>query len=867
MTRTEDNTRTGQAPEHKPFEIKLPELCLVLLIGASGSGKSTFAARHFAPTEILSSDFFRGMVSDDANNQRATRDAFELLHHALELRLKNERLTVIDATNVQRESRKRLLQIAREYHVMTHAIVLDLPAALCHERNSTRPDRDFGPHVVKNHCRALKRSLRGLKREGIRGVYRLDSSQKIDAVEISRAKLWNNRAELTGPFDFIGDVHGCFEELVELLEALGWRISPAEGEHRFDVHHPEGRRAVFVGDLVDRGPATPEVLGLVMDMVAQSAALCVAGNHDVKLARALRGKKVTAKHGLAESLEQLDRCSPEFRDRAARFLDGLISHYMLDGGRLCVAHAGLPAHMQGRASGTVRSFALYGDTDGERDEYGLPIRHDWAADYAGETRVIYGHTPVSTPTWRSKTMCLDTGCVFGESLSALRWPEDDIVQVKAKRQYALPGRPIGAPEPARDDVLDVKDVTGKRVLSTRLVERVGVSAEHSAAALETMSRFAVDPRWLVYLPPTMSPSKTSKRDGLLEHPEDAIKEFASWGVEQLVAQVKHMGSRAVAIVTREDHVAVTRFGLDEPAPGIIYTRTGRPFFSGTDREEGDVVLGAIRAAMERAGLWDALETDWICLDAELMPWSAKARELLRGQYAAIAAAAETSLPHVLSALERAASRGVDVSALETRSRRQLARVASFRQTYRGYCWPVEGPLDLKFAPFHLLAAEGRAFFDRDHVWHMETLQKLCEADDSGILFVTEHKVIDTSSPEDVASLVGWWEELTSAGGEGLVLKPRDFVSRTERGHVIQPAMKCRGKEYLRLIYGPDYDEPIHLERLRERGLRRKRSMATREFALGVDALEKFAAGENPRLVHERVFGILATESEPVDPRF
>ena len=205
---------------------------------------------------------------------------------------------------------------------------------------------------------------------------------------IEYEKAYNDKRELTGPFDIIGDVHGCHGELVTLLTRLGYVVTD-DG-----AHHPDGRTAVFVGDLVDRGPDTPGVLRLVMGMVAAGTALCVSGNHENKLVRALDGRDVKVSHGLAESLAQLSEEPEEFRKAAREFMYGLVSHYRLDGGKLVVAHAGLKEEYQGRSSGRVRSFCLYGETTGETDEYGLPVRYPWADDYRGAATVVYGHTPV-----------------------------------------------------------------------------------------------------------------------------------------------------------------------------------------------------------------------------------------------------------------------------------------------------------------------------------------------------------------------------------------------------------------------------------------------------------------------------------------
>jgi protein phosphatase len=911
------------------MNLTIPELSLVVLVGASGSGKSTFARRQFKPTEVISSDFCRGLVADDENDQSATDDAFAVLHFIARRRLAAGRLTVIDATNVQPESRRPLVEIAREYHCLPVAIVFNLPERLCEERNATCPDRQFGPHVIRRQAQQLRRSLRGLQREGFRNVYVLFSPEQVDAAIIVRQPLWTNRRHEHGPFDIIGDVHGCYDELAALLNRLGYAehdvpsaeyrvpgandaertardpmdIAPGAGgmevgpeaggaaphsalgtRHsalgtRHAAHvHPEGRRAVFLGDLVDRGPNTPGVLRVVMDMVAAGSALCVPGNHESKLLRRLQGRNVQVTHGLAETLEQLAKEPPEFSKQVASFLDGLVSHYVLDDGKLVVAHAGMKESMQGRGSAAVRSFALYGETTGETDDYGLPVRYPWAAEYRGRAMVVYGHTPVPEPDWLNHTICIDTGCVFGGTLTALRYPERELVSVPAARTYYQTARPFLPEEqqaPAltaqqqHDDVLDIEDVLGKRMISTRLMSNITIREGNAAAALEVMSRFAADPKWLIYLPPTMSPSETTKQPGLLEHPAEAFAYFRYQGVPRVVCQEKHMGSRAVVIVCRDADTARRRFGVLDGRAGMVYTRTGRPFFSDQTLEDG--LLASLRASFDAAGIWEAFATDWACLDCELMPWSAKAQELLRGQYAAVGASSRAALSEVLAATERAAGRDVTLATLLDRFRERAGLAGQYVDAYRRYCWPVNSLADLKLAPFHLLATEGAVHADKDHVWHMETLARLCEAGNAdgthgrAPLQATSYTVVDVTDPASEAVGVRWWEEITGRGGEGMVVKPPDFIVRGRRG-LVQPAVKVRGPEYLRIIYGAEYTMPENLERLRARGLSAKRSLALREFALGIESLERFVRREPLRRVHECAFAVLALESEPVDPR-
>ncbi|MGH2642026.1 MAG: polynucleotide kinase-phosphatase [Actinomycetota bacterium] len=844
--------------------IELPELSLVVLVGISGSGKSTFAARHFAPTEVISSDACRALVGDDPNDQSVTTEAFEVLHAIASARLRLGRLTVIDATNVQPDARAPLVRLAREQHVLPIAIVLDVPEALAHERNASRPDREFGPHVIRRQQGLLRRSLRRLTREGFRRVFILKGPADIDAVEITRQPAWSDRSGEHGPFDIVGDIHGCHEELVELLEKLGYEPAQVGGPYR----HAQGRKAVFLGDLVDRGPATPAVLRTVMAMAEAGHAICVPGNHERKLVRALNGKNVQITHGLAESLSQLEEEPEEFRRQVADYLDGLVSHFVLDDRKLVVAHACMREEMQGRASGAVRSFALYGETTGETDEFGLPVRYPWAEDYRGAATVVYGHTPVPEPEWINNTICIDTGCVFGGALTALRYPERELVSISAKRTYYEPVKPFMGPgeqaprfeQEARQTLLDIEDVAGKRGVETRLGGRLTIPEDHAAAALEVMSRFAVDPRWLIYLPPTMAPTPTTTLPGLLEHPAEAFDEYRREGIPTVVCEEKHMGSRAVVIVCRSDDVGIRRFKVD--GPGVAVTRTGRSFFAAEPSQAE--FLGALRDAVDAAGLWDDLGTDWLAFDAELLPWSLKAEELLRSQYASVGAAATAAGRAAVAVLDNAEARGVDVEGLVTTQRHRLAMAEAFVDAYRPYCWSVDSLADVKLAPFQLLAGEGGTYVDREHVWHMGMADRLASAAPT-LVRPTKHLVVDVTDQKSQDEAVVWWEALIGGGGEGMVVKPAQPSVRGRRG-VVQPGIKVRGPEYLRIIYGPEYTEERNLERLRKRGLGRKRSLASREFALGVEALERFTRGEPLFRVHECVFGVLALESEPVDPR-
>ncbi|MDR1916260.1 MAG: polynucleotide kinase-phosphatase, partial [Synergistaceae bacterium] len=634
---------------------------------------------------------------------------------------------------------------------------------------------------------------------------------------------------------------------------------------------------IFLGDLCDRGPENVKTLRLVMNMTASGSALCVPGNHDMKLLKKLKGADVQLTHGLDITIEQMERESHEFRDSVSIFLDGLVSHYVLDGGRLVVAHAGLKEKYQGRSSRRVRSFCLYGETTGETDEFGLPVRLDWAEDYRGSALVVYGHTPFAETQNINNTFCVDTGCVFGGSLTALNYPERTLTRVKAHREYYTSAKPL-AEDAEHGDMLDIKDVLGRRRISTRLHGTIMVEEENSAAAIEIMSRFAADPRWLVYLPPTMSPCSTSDQDEYLEHPLEALNYYKKRGIERVVCEEKHMGSRSVIVLCRDAQAAKSRFHVDDGSAGLIYTRTGRQFFDENDSDKELEILRRLGVQLERTDFWKDFKTDWVCLDTELMPWSAKAQKLLKEQYAPTGKSGLFGLGGAIKSLESiaaspadsfavsegASGQNVDLHAVLESYRQRRECLGLYRDAYRRYCWPVRGLEDYRVAPFHILATEGRVWNDANHLAHMDIISQYMTGGDP-IFVSTNHIAVDLSDETSITECVDWWGRLTDSGGEGMVVKPLDFIAKKD-GKLLQPAVKCRGREYLRIIYGPEYTLPDHLARLKKRSISKKSRLALAEFSLGMESLERFVKAEPLYRVHECVYAVLAMESEPIDPR-
>lgn len=864
------------------MEIKIPEFSLVMMVGPSSTGKTTWARRHFAESEIISSDRCRYLVSDDYNDQSASTDAFDLLHHMLNIRLKNRRLTVIDATNLQADYRQNIAAIARNHQCGVVVVAMKTKMDICVERGEQRDDRPITRGALRRQFQALNRSMRDMRKERYQRIHVIDTPEEADASVVVREPMHNNLRHEHGPFDIIGDIHGCYHELAELLEQMGYQSIPDDGIYR----HPEGRKAVLVGDLVDRGPHSDLVLELVMNMVASGDALCVSGNHDDKLRRYLRGNNVTISHGLDTTIAQMEHRTPEFKEQVAKFLRGLRSHYMLDDGKLAVAHAGILEEYQGRNSGTERQFCHYGLTTGETDQQGMPVRLEWAQDYRGDALVVFGHTTVEQPRHLNNTINIDTGCVFGGKLTAFRYPERETFSVPALRayyQYAAPepdeppsdggeqdaGVAVqSAPTERPPHALDIRDVTGPYIVHTRTHGNIRVSSEHARSALETVSRFSVDPRVMVYIPPTMAPAATSDLPDILEHTDQALAQYREDGIDRVVVEEKHMGSRAIMILGKDDDTIEKAFGYPAPAGGICYSRNGRDFFNNAALHEDRVKRA--RAAVGKAGLWEELDCEWLMLDCEIMPWSLKAGRLLTDTYAPAAAAGISHLDHGDRMMEMAVGRGLDVDGIHGKVIDRLHSLNKYRLAYRRYCWQVDSPDDVQIASFQILATNRElTALSEPHGWHAERGGRLAVADPY-VFRNTQYCYADPSDPDDVAKVGRFWEGITSGGGEGVVVKPNDPAIHRHGDpsawHRIQPGVKVRGPEYLRIIYGPEYILPDNLERLRRRGLGTKRQLAVREYALGIEGLQRLLEGEPLYRVHQCAFGVLALESEPTDPR-
>ncbi|MFJ7753650.1 polynucleotide kinase-phosphatase [Peribacillus muralis] len=860
--------------------IVLPYAGIVLLIGPSNSGKSTFLKsmiekEEIAPSEVIGSDDFRIMVSDiefidwrdrakdEADSlmdeyQAISGEAFSVMDAVIEARCRLNKLTMLDATNLHPDDRKRYIAIAKKHHVPIQAIVLDIPEEILLARDEGR-EHPRGKRRIKQQCQTFKREKRNLKKEDFSSIYTIKEAENL---EVSRNTNPLEK-DIGYGIDIIGDIHGCHEELILLLEKLGYQKNQ-EGLYL----HPEGRKFVSVGDVMSRGPESLKTMLFFHEHVQKAAAYMIDSNHGWKIARWLDGRNVTLNHGDEKVEEDFKRYEEEHgsektaeaKQALKEFLLQAPSHYVFTKNGvqtvICV-HAGIRDGFIGKQSDAVSDFCRYGDTDGF-DERGKPVRKDWHISHKKSTLIIWGHDPKPQPLLINNTINIDQGAVFGGELTAFRYPERQVISVKASQNHSGDDEnPLKEWERNRLNPPNIGTfINGYSVLTEKMGE-IKVQQDIVKSAIDKLSHHTIPIEQLIYIPPTMSPTPSpSSAAHYLEHPREAIDYYRSNGIQTMIAEKKHMGSRAILFLFRDMEASKTYTGFE--SLGVIHTRTGRRFF---DVETEERLVLRINQDLRESGYFEKYDTDYVLLDAEIMPWNLKAKELISRQYAHVSENAILDRTMLKDKLEMAALDNADIQGWLKEYELKLENAHTFKEVFQKYCWDIEDMDSIQIAPFHVLAHSGQAFFDKPHTWHMERNREFATC--SSLFVQTEYKVItDEASEEEVIS---WWEEITTEGHEGIVIKPEFFIARN-KGKLLQPAIKVRGRKYLNIIYGMDYLLPANLERLKNRNTGKKQKLALREFSLGIEGIQRYVKGESIERVHECVLGTLAMESDPVDPR-
>jgi len=867
--------------EGRQREIRLPHAGIIVLVGPSNSGKSTLLDRLVAEsvirrTEAVSSDQFRMLVGDDeyvdwkhrprseadviyAEYQQVSAKAFEAMEAMLATRCRLNKLTWVDATHLYPEDRERLIQVARKAHVPVIAVVLDIPEKELLERDAQR-EYSRGRQRVKQQVQQFKRTLRSIREDGFDASYVLKQPDEITFVRTSNPLV----TDMGTGIDIIGDIHGCYDEMMELIVRLGYVDEDGSGLYR----HPEGRKLVSVGDVTSRGPESLQCLLFWQRHCAAELAYMIDSNHGWKIARYLDGRDVTLSHGDERVETELLQLEQKQGQETAKRVCAELRTFLLDAPshlvfsrngvrQVVVAHAGIRDHFIGKQSKRIQDYCRYGDVEGT-DEQGRPVRKDWYVDHNSGECIVWGHDPRPYPTIVNDTVNIDQGVVFGGMLTAWRMPEREAVSVPAKQDYAGdPDSPLKRWEQRRFAPPNIRKFKEGFTVQTASKLDVSVHGEVAKTAIDTFSHYTVPLEELTYIPPTMSPPPSvCSVEGYLEHPQDAFQYYRSQGVTRMVAEKKHMGSRAILLLFRDEQAAVQRVG--RPMLGNIVTRTGRSFFDPSTEQD---VLSRLHADLTADGYFDRHQTEFVLLDAEIVPWNLKARELIASQYAHVAEASLMDRSTVLDKLREAEAVGRNVNDWLQETAGKLVNAETFRDVFQKYCWDVHDIGDIRIAPFHTLAHSTGAFWEKTHEWHMEQNREFARM--STLMMETEYRVI--ASDADEADVIRWWDEITAEGHEGIVIKPETFRA-WNNNKMIQPAIKVRGRAYLHIIYGMDYLAPENLSRLRKRKTSKKERHALMESALGMEGIERFIRREPVERIHECVLATLSLESERVDPR-
>ncbi len=824
---------------------------LVVVSGSGASWRARFIHQLFLDLECVSVEAVQQWIPKDPNSDHPGQDpeVEEIFHSLVGLRLKRNQMTVVDIEGRSRNFRNELIRLAKRYHLT--------PAWFFLDSGKSAKEGSFEKKA---------------RQEGFRDVWIVDPS-RLEELELKRLPARTILTHWTGPFDVIGDVHGCFEELLSLLKRLGyrWQGDPwkPEAEAGLRLLSDPRRFPVFVGDLVDRGPYPVETIKLVMHLCRTGQAGAAPGNHDEKLARALDGvrfKKVD--EDFTRTLDSVRANGKEFGESIRDWVRSLPSHLVLDGGRLVVAHAGSKESHHGRDSRNIREFSLYGATTGELDEHGLPERLNWAADYAGSAWVVYGHTPGAEPKWENRTVNIDTGCAYGGYLTALRFPEMETVSEPAKKEYAVSKRPLPLnhqlkSQPSQENFegnagiknewFDIPFVTlrkSQKWETFRTLKEVDTGRRGIISLREDKVRTAID--WLksngalaeddFLLTPSLVATDANPHDQPLECPASAFR------------YLKHNKSRKAVCVPWI------------PIPSIVFKCSKGQGGSGSGFEFGP----RFQTALEASGFWERVKAESAIFECEIIQ-----SELVdslwegidgQGRIKQLGDAALSGAGMILEQFHRAAENGLHLDSLVSEYQKRRKRYEGFVHWIQRVQANFIEEKSIQLKQLRLLATDKvvvaeQSFDQQEALLGYETLQ----AADRELFVDRGVRMVDLHNQEDVEEAVEAWKQAADQGGFGWRVSPVEGAPPGRRGW-IQPALKCRGPEALRLVYGLDYTREDQMEIVLKRNLTACRTQAAREWALALEWLRRWVGREPIWRRHECLVGMMAVRAEPTDPR-
>ncbi|QQE78709.1 AAA family ATPase [Alicyclobacillus sp. SO9] len=887
-----------------------------------------FQAQAPRSTRENDGDPNRARTTSAKRFQAMSQDAFWLLHQTVAIRAKHGQLTVIDATSLYLEDIESYVKIAQTQHIPVSVVVFNTPLETALKYDATR-QFPRGEKKLKQQFRAMKQLLkrkRDMNQLGVRNIYVVTDAAHT-SLHIQPNRLYVN---LASGLDVMGDGHGLLASRIALIKQAGYvqgedgLYRHPDGRKLVYLNDETSRGSEPVDAKNVEYGQYPSIamINMMKKHVESGLAYAVDSNHNYKIWRWLEGRKVSMKHGDEVFVKEMEAFEQEYgadktavvKKEWAQFLKSLPSHLVIeDDGhvRAVVVHAGIHDDMMGKEDETVRDFCRFGPTDGLL-ENGKPNRLDWTQNHHNGVLVIWGHVPHPEAQVVGNTINIDQGGYCGHYLTMLRYPEMDIVQEKVAQSFVPDeDNPILQYYQNRFDVPLIQKYNEGFEVATRW-KKLRAHPDYVKSAIETVSTHSARIEEMFYIPPTMSPPpKTSTLEDYLEHPQEAFDYFESLGVKRLIVEKKHMGSRAVLALFRTEQIG-KRY-INRATLGTILTRTNAKFFN--DEDEQRIVH---KLVADFAPYFAEMNTDVLLLDAEILPWNLKAAHLIENQYGLVAdAALYTREKHLQSLSEfkekhqsdRApnAGAGLDDSGRDGVQRQQdlqdgpqgvqgslgvpkgpqgpqgrqidveiaaaeqkLDNARRFQRAFTYFCWNLDKPDAIQIAPFHILGFDSTSHFDKTHEWHMQQAQRLAALSD--LVIDTPYRVVEMSDEKAKADIIDWWAETTSEGHEGFVFKPLNFIATSahrdgnKADELIQPAIKVRGREYLRIIYGMDYLEPENLEKLKKRSTKKKMRNALNEFMLSIESVERFLKLDRVDRIHECVLAAMAYESEPMDPR-
>lgn len=813
-----------------------PQFGALAILAPSAFPVADWARRHFPAHELLDPADCQALLG--TTEPHPSTDAYTLAAQAFEMRVKAGRATVFLRAPLEQTARNFLRSASRKANAKLYYLSIDLPEA---DLRTLVPAYDR--EAWAREAAQIAQNLLFLDKEGIAGHLSITRIADLEALEFSRPPLPCDRRSLSGPFDLIGSVHGCLAELRALLGELGYVSDPATQLPR----HPKGRIPVFLGDDGAQGPHGLACLQLIQAMCDAGLAYAVIGNQDRRLLEVLRESPEADPDALAPWWAA---ASPEDRQAILAWTAQVPSHLVLDGGRLVAVHGGIRPDMIGRDTPPITAFCTYGSTPGEHALVQSRALADWAAELPEGVTVVFSHQPVVDVQDAGSHVAIDTACLYGGRLSAFRYPERSVVSVPAAKAYAPAEWPEATVQEtkAKSELdrweLPVSLLNGEFLVQTAAGYSFSVTNTQFAATVELLQMETVSPRWLIYLPPSMSPPQPATEPGHLEHPHEAFSYYEKKGQTHVVVQEKCAGRRAVVVICRDAAAARKHFGAQDDRIGVVYSRYGRPLL--TDPADERELLSQLQAGAEAAGLWEALKTDWLCLEGQLS--GAQFQPGQSEEQARIAAGVAAAWPTTLNMLQGTKATDPDFLALRARMQARGALV----ERLAGLCAAEARATTWFFTPYHLLAAQSGTFFHQPHAWHTAQLSAFSQGHPTRVRALRS-EVLDLQDHDHRRSLVAWWQELSEAGAPGIIVKPVTLELFVNHEY-LQPAMKVRGREALRMVYGPFYTEHDLLAHHRTRSLKERRELVIRHFVLGKEALTRFVAGQP----HAEVLQIITT---------